>query len=1278
MHRISVRLLGGCEVLYGGAPLSFPSRKAAMLFAYLIHNRRTGHSRGRLADLLWPDTDEMSARRNLSTTLWRVKLAVRSVRGLELRVNGDMVSLACSNDVLDLDVETFTSLIDKKQATDEQQLEALVKAEALYRGDFLEGFDCQWCEDDRRHYATLHHDLLSKIAGAFIERGDYARSIAYLQKLIVVDPLSEEAVLRLMLAYHLTGKRATALALFDQFRLRLKEELGLDPPLAAMGLYERIRHQGDWTIPRSLAALPPGLQRLETQLVGRESELGMLISFLTETTPRLTICVIIGEGGVGKSRLVSALREEAILRGYDVLYGRCPNLETSPPYQVFIQALWPRVERHLEAGDPLARLLERLAGGAAPQIGSSPHEFAPAASSPLVAEVLLRLLTERPSGRGTLIVLEDLHHIDQASEAVLAGLVGRVSSARLVVVATARESVRPTERLLRLLGSQAVVLPLQPLQRSDTEKLAATALNVRTIPHALSEILWTTTAGVPLFILELIKYLIDKGDLVERPHGEISLNSAALTSIRPSLPKRLMEVLRRRVEGLGRPARELLLCAAAFGSEISYAELVAMLGRPLDRLSESTELLLHRGFVVESRDGLRFSHEIVREAALSTITGARRRRLHLRAAEILERSGAQAEVLVWHFQEAGDFDRACYYSEVSGDAARVLHANADALRWYTIALSKHSGQQANSAEEAVRRAQLLLKRQAVLDLIGDREGQARDIREALKLAVRVGDLRLRAEAEYYHSRLLCRENLNAKALSAASSAIRMYQQVGDPLGEANASESLGLAHMNVRDQSSARAAFRQALKLFRKARDIGGEARALMHLGTLMALDGQGLGALQHLDRAERILRLLGDKRSLAGAVLQKGILRRDRGQLRTSEALLKSGIAMMREVGDRIGEARGLSQLSHTHVAMGRIREGMHEARRAVHMAAQARDTRATIVFLNNAAYGSLRALGDFLRAEQFIGRAIGLVGESGCQENLANYYDSMAAVLLDKGEFAEALRWARESRAAYRSWRGRSKFLGPQIDLRLGRCYLELRDYRRAVTFLKSAAEAWKKEDERSLRIHAVALIAVAYAYESRFDQAIIYARETEKLLQSVDGVEQLHLVQWNQFVTFQRLGSFAAAKRALRRAYVSLLQQSSGLKGRYKRRFLDGIPLNREILNEVTRTFGLREDSSGISNVVVPVHPLAVLGVFDNVQERRRAVYEYISAGVLTQREIALRLGVSERTVRSDVAKLKSGEDELVRLARGGGSKAAPAISDVVEASREWGTLDYPQQT
>lgn len=1236
--KVEIRLFGGVEVAADGCVLSFPSRKAAALFAYLLLHRGKLHSRARLADLLWENADEGSARRNLSTTLWRVRTALKDVSGIEVRVLGDTVALFLDDNKTDVDVESYGEL-SRAGGSAEERLSALLKAERLYRGELLEGFEDPWCDEARRHYAILHRDILRSIADLQFEQGQYRACIEYLEKLLATDPLSDEVTSKLMLAYHLTGRRSAALALYDQFASLLHSELGLQPAESTTELWSRLRKQGDWILPNAgLSNILAGTE-LQIPMLGRERELGLLVSLLSKSGRATAVCVVRGGEGVGKSRLVGALSEEAALRGFEVLSGCCPDLPSPPPYQVFVQALWPRIERHLDTRGPLSSIIERLLAVVSPQTSPSGTNAIPqVVNSAVVLEVLLRLLTEAPADKRTLLVLEDVHRIDSASEALLVSVADRVPKTQLVIVVTMRDHVQSASRLSGRLALCATILDLQPLERPDTERLAATVLGTGSVPSELSNILWSTTAGVPLFSLELIKYLADKGYLLKDSEGVVVVRSSKLGFDRAKFPKRIIEVLKRRIHALEKSAREVISVAAVMGAEVGFEELEAMLGIPLDQISEGIEQLLDRKLLAEDHSTLRFPHATVRTAVLSTIGRQKLMELHRSAGGLRERlGGSQTELLAWHFGEAGDFMKASHYSELSGDNACALHANADALRWYARALSRLARLGDQDLHLERQRALLLLKRQDLFDLVGDRRKQGQDIREVFRIATQAKDVTLLAQAEFRHSRLLCRGNFNKEAVQAAERAAQLFKQIQDSHGEAYAYESMGLAYINLRDLRGARFSFRHALTLFRAARDAAGEARSLVNLATLMALDGRNGEALRHLDRAKDVLQPLDDKRSLAGAILQEGVLKRCSGQLRASETLLMTGISVMKEVGDRIGEARGLSQLANTHAAMGRLRESIHEARCALKSAEAAGDTRALIVFLNNAAYGPFRSVGDFRRAEHFVGRAIELAGQSGHNENLANYCDTMTAILLCKGEPKNALQWAARSRAYFRAWKGPFRFLRPHIDFHMGMCHFELGDHRKALRLLLRAANAWQRELEMELRILALSVIGRLYASELHFNEAIAHAREVERLLRRVDGVDGLRNVYWNQYVTFRTVGSHAAARRSLRRAYQFLMQESQNLKGVNRRRFLHEVKVNREILDEFGRAKPMGSESRE-SGARVQIHPFPAVGALRDIGERRMIVSEYLRGGQLTQREMAFRLGVSVRTIRKDVADLK----------------------------------------
>jgi len=166
---------------------------------------------------------------------------------------------------------------------------------------------------------------------------------------------------------------------------------------------------------------------------------------------------------------------------------------------------------------------------------------------------------------------------------------------------------------------------------------------------------------------------------------------------------------------------------------------------------------------------------------------------------------------------------------------------------------------------------------------------------------------------------------------------------------------------------------------------------------------------------------------------------------------------------------------------------------------------------------------------------------------------------------------------------------------------------------------------------------------------------------LLRKVDGVEQIQKVYWGQYLVFRAAGSHAAARRALRQAYSSVMQQASTLKGRFKRIFLNDVKINREVLEEVGRNhqsifnYGagllspqrLDERQTGRLGPIQMDGKLRVAGSRlkgsktrqHRIEARRWLLTSLIERGQPTQSELAAILGVSLRTVRSDLVALRS---------------------------------------
>ena len=358
----------------------------------------------------------------------------------------------------------------------------------------------------------------------------------------------------------------------------------------------------------------------------------------------------------------------------------------------------------------------------------------------------------------------------------------------------------------------------------------------------------------------------------------------------------------------------------------------------------------------------------------------------------------------------------------------------------------------------------------------------------------------------------------------------------------------------------------------------------------------------------------------------------------------------MFRELGDRVDEARALSQLAATHAAMGLLRDAVHECETALRIARQTRDVRALIMILNNAAYAVYRLTGGLFRAQRCVSEALRLVSEAGNIENSAPYEDTMAAVLLDAGRTQEALRWAERGKARYLA-SGLRTWIGIDVHYRLGSILATLGQPGQALRcFQRAQRHLGRNSDPVSDLLIATAM-ASAFLELGNLKEASEYEKHISNLLRRVDGVERIQDVYWTQFCVLKRAGKGGAASRALRRAVTVTVRQASMLKRPMRKRFL-AIPLNSRILREFwnsNRSLGITATGVEVEEIVSMlaervgsngpdlVSPLESFG--DSlIATRRRLVLGLVRQGRVKQRELAGRLGVSVRTVRNDIIELR----------------------------------------
>jgi class 3 adenylate cyclase len=484
-------------------------------------------------------------------------------------------------------------------------------------------------------------------------------------------------------------------------------------------------------------------------LVGREQELSLLLDcFARVRGGRGQMVGVIGEAGVGKSRLVHEFRASLAGERITWLAGHCVAYGQGTPYLPVLEIL--RANFDIEEGDNPLQIEEKLRQGVRqldPALESTlpflREFFLPPADEDvkkLDAKIKrqrtfesLRALTVAGSQHAPLvIVVEDLHWLDTTSAEYLAFLAESLAGLHVLVLTTQRPG--PVPRWAD--KTYYTQIALDVLDAAAAGTIMRSVLKVTELPADLVPLVNAKAEGNPLFVEEITRSLLDHG-VVIRAGGIARWAREA----RVEFPERAQDIIRARIDRLDEPVKRTAQTAAVIGREFGL-RLLAQVSESAALTQEFLDTLKHAELIHETRFFPEieyiFKHAIIQDVVYQSILLRRRRELHGaigRAIEALQADhiGERLEVLAYHFARGDDRSKAVEYLVRAGDKATAAFAGREALAFYGQAL------ELTEAENERRRAEILYKMSSVDMLIGDMDAGVGYAEKALALYERIGD-----------------------------------------------------------------------------------------------------------------------------------------------------------------------------------------------------------------------------------------------------------------------------------------------------------------------------------------------------------------------------------------------------------------------------------------------------------------------------------------------------------------------------------------------------------
>jgi DNA-binding CsgD family transcriptional regulator/tetratricopeptide (TPR) repeat protein len=411
-------------------------------------------------------------------------------------------------------------------------------------------------------------------------------------------------------------------------------------------------------------------------LVGREAELAQAAAAVRELSQaRASVLVIEGEAGIGKTRLVRSIVDDARSRDVAAFCGQAHPFERTRPFGVVASAL----DLNRRSPDPRRAAIGALLAGQgsrAPERGSGDAQYR-------VVEEIVDLVATSCAERPVLLVVEDVHWADSGSLLAILSVVRQLPLAALLVVVTARPSPLSPE-VLRLLDDLvdggARTLQLQPLKSDDVAVLARQVLGAAPGP-ALTAML-AKAGGNPLWAVAMLRSLADEG-LLRRTGNSVEARTA-------QLPPSLSDLVVRRLRHLPAATLELLQVTAVLGDAVSLRDVAAVARRPAAEVVGQLRAAFDAHLLDEAGEQVTFRHQLVHDAIYQHVPAAARRLLHREAAVALMAAGADRLDVADHLMRGAE------------------RGDEQAIAWLRDAAREASAQAPSTTVELVRRAEALL------------------------------------------------------------------------------------------------------------------------------------------------------------------------------------------------------------------------------------------------------------------------------------------------------------------------------------------------------------------------------------------------------------------------------------------------------------------------------------------------------------------------------------------------------------------------------------------
>jgi len=878
-----------------------------------------------------------------------------------------------------------------------------------------------------------------------------------------------------------------------------------------------------------------GIERGLTPFTGREKEFSLLEQCLDKVkSGHGQVISVVGEAGVGKSRLLLEFRKSVANENISWLEGRCLSFGKSISYLPIIEIL--KKAFHIEETDnedDIIRKIEEctsvLGNELEPAIPYFRYLFSvDRGQSPFTAmdaqlrraeifEAVRRVILATGKICPLVLVVEDLHWIDKTSEDFFVFLTDRLGALPVLLILTYRpdyfQPFRETDYHTKIL--------LNNLSGDESAKMAEALLETHSLQNDIIELINEKGEGNPFFMEELTKSLLETGIIV-KTNGGYKINRLVSPL---EIPSTVQDVIMARIDRLDENRKRILQIGSVIGREFS-SELLKTVSGDKDLKDHlltlrNSELIYETGFPPNSEYA--FQHALTHDVAYSSLLVQKRKELHERVGTAIEelyldRIEELYGILAHHFSRTDNREKAFHYLNMAGRKAKEVYANNEAINFYVQALKRLS-EMPESDLNRQRKIDVLLDMENIYDSTEKREEQKRILDELVELSMLLNDERRLSDVYIRRAEFLSVMKEYRKAKEVGKKALNLKKMIGDKSGEGKALRGMGFIHWHSGEYEKALKYHLEALKVHRELGATEAEGFELVSLGDVYRKLGRYEDALSCLEEALMIYRDLGIIFGQHTCTFNMGSVYRDMGdyqsclktyqecwriikergystlsfsgmlavpsaianvywRLGNYEESLKyyvEALGISRGLGNRHEEASILSSMAAIHEILGDYQESLNHYQPAIEIFKELGDKASIGRVLSLIGNIYRQNLCDYSQALLYYQESLYIKKEIGDEEELRTVLNSLGVVCWNLGLYQEALSYYQESLEVCRRT---GKTIQEGIALSgMGVVYLSLHDYERALGCNQKALEILKVAGDQ--RVEGYILNSIGNVY-------------------------------------------------------------------------------------------------------------------------------------------------------------------------------------------------------